>query len=315
MRDLTKARDEYAAQRPLFHRLAEIVGKRLELEAVARGLTYDVSYRAKTEESLLKKVFVENRPVSEVIDRAGARAIVQCSADLPAIHALVNETFEVDKRIDMLDAAADREFAYRGVHYHIRLKTANADASEAEVAELPCELQIHTRTQALWAAVSHQLAYKLEVDDRVLNRGLARLSALFELADEEIGRIRSELYTDQRFVPARVLSVLEPAYILLSNRDYNRKLSLVAIKGLAWIAKEFEKWRTEFSSFITANEGALRDIYIKYRTDFRNPLLHQPEALLVVFGLQNHRLSMRPRWPADISTEYLESFEAIWPEL
>jgi putative GTP pyrophosphokinase len=60
------------------------------------------------------------------------------------------------------------------------------------LATLRAELQVRTVLQHAWAAVSHKLQYKREDDIPVqLRRKLFRLSALFELADDEFISLRS----------------------------------------------------------------------------------------------------------------------------
>jgi hypothetical protein len=70
---------------------------------------------------------------------------------------------------------------------------------------LKAEIQIRTVLQHAWAAISHKLQYKREDDvPAPLRRKLFRLSALFELADDEFISLREASSSVQRDISSRI---------------------------------------------------------------------------------------------------------------
>lgn len=60
-----------------------------------------------------------------------------------------------------------------------------------QYAGIPAEIQVRTALQHAWAAVQHKLDYKSSIEAPLeLRRRLFRLSALFELADEQFSELR-----------------------------------------------------------------------------------------------------------------------------
>src|SRR5207302_1889866 len=85
------------------------------------------------------------------------------------------------------------QFGYQSDHYIMSLRSGRAEKREwAKFAGLKAEIQVRTALQHAWAAVDHKLNYKpeRETDRPQIGRGLSRLAAMFELADEEFSRLR-----------------------------------------------------------------------------------------------------------------------------
>jgi putative GTP pyrophosphokinase len=92
------------------------------------------------------------------------------------------------------DLEPDR-FGYRSVHFVVSLSKDRAKLTEWGVfSGKRAEIQLRTATQHAWAAVEHKLSYKRTREaPRDLRRRLLRLSALFELADEQFSGVRKQL--------------------------------------------------------------------------------------------------------------------------
>jgi putative GTP pyrophosphokinase len=60
-----------------------------------------------------------------------------------------------------------------------------------QYADIRAEIQVRTALQHAWSAVHHKLEYKSSTEaPPELRRRLFRLSALFELADEQFSELR-----------------------------------------------------------------------------------------------------------------------------
>ena len=70
-----------------------------------------------------------------------------------------------------------KEFAYQSHHLII------------DFDNMPCEIQLRTILQDAWAEMEHKINYKDSGADEVLQRKINRLSALFEIADEQFQEI------------------------------------------------------------------------------------------------------------------------------
>lgn len=131
-------------------------------------------------------------PLRQVTDIIGLRAITYYQDEANAIANLIEAEFSVDRENSVVHATSEAEFGYRSSHFVVRLNVARAELLEWKGwADYPVEIQVRTVLQHAWAAISHKLQYKREEDvPAPLKRKLFRLSALFELADDEFVSLR-----------------------------------------------------------------------------------------------------------------------------
>jgi putative GTP pyrophosphokinase len=133
-------------------------------------------------------------PLSEVTDLCGLRVIAYYQDQVDAIGKLIAAEFLVDDENSLVHSASGAEFGYKSSHFVVRLKQDRAALREwSELDSLTAEIQVRTVLQHAWAAISHKLQYKREEDvPQLLKRKLFRLSALFEIADDEFVSLRDE---------------------------------------------------------------------------------------------------------------------------
>ncbi|MDQ1071552.1 GTP pyrophosphokinase [Streptomyces canus] len=133
-------------------------------------------------------------PMAEVTDLAGIRIITYYLEDVERIASIIRREFSVleehsgDKQAEL----ADNEFGYASFHLVLELGENRRRLLEwSQFGGIKAEVQVRTALQHAWAAVNHKLDYKSSQDiPREMRRRLFRLSALFELADEEFSQIR-----------------------------------------------------------------------------------------------------------------------------
>ncbi|WP_330235759.1 GTP pyrophosphokinase [Streptomyces sp. NBC_00566] len=191
----------YLARKSTYERYC---GKLQDLLKLVLG-TYEVEYvqmesRAKEVASFTEKLQRKGEkyvdPLVEVTDLAGVRIITYYLEDVERIESIIRQEFSVieEHSVDKQVELADNEFGYASFHLVLELAENRAALLEwREFAGLKAEIQVRTALQHAWAAVNHKLDYKKSQDSpRELRRRLFRLSALFELADEEFSKIRSE---------------------------------------------------------------------------------------------------------------------------
>lgn len=156
-----------------------------------------VESRTKTvdsfEDKLVRKGAKYKNPLSDITDLVGIRVITYYQEDVERIGALLKAEFDIDDElsVDKSTVLQPNEFGYASNHYVASLSEKRASLTEwAQWAGIVAEIQVRTSLQHSWAAVSHKLSYKTTIDaPATLQRRLFRLSALFELADQEFSSI------------------------------------------------------------------------------------------------------------------------------
>lgn len=159
-----------------------------------------VESRAKTVASFADKIRRKGRtdadPLNSITDLVGLRVITYYLDDVDRIGRLIEREFLVDSNnsMDKAEGLASDQFGYRSAHYVTRLRPSRAGLIEWRgFAQIPIEFQVRTSLQHAWAAVSHKLEYKAaEEAPASLRRRLVRLSALFEIADDQFAALRDE---------------------------------------------------------------------------------------------------------------------------
>lgn len=155
-----------------------------------------IEARTKDIESFREKISrtskAYNNPLEEITDLTGLRIITYYQNDAMLIGEAIESEFEIDETHSVKHAPVDSEFGYRSAHYIVTLKASRTDLIEwAGLSSFKAEIQVRTVLQHAWAAISHKLQYKRENDvPKSLRRKLFRLSALFELADDEFMSLR-----------------------------------------------------------------------------------------------------------------------------
>jgi ppGpp synthetase/RelA/SpoT-type nucleotidyltranferase len=312
--------DAYEAERPDYEELARLIGENVRAALDGRGLETEVLWRAKTIMSFVKKALRESYadPLVEIGDKAGVRVIVHYLDDLPTVEKVVGDLCTVHKREQKLDALAYNQLGYLGVHLEIQPKPKLAAESDNErVGSLRAELQIHTKAQSAWAVVSHDLLYKTALAlSHPIKRGITRLVALVELFDAEVKRFRQQIEEDPDFKEMTVATALDDLIIRYTAQRPDRALSALIAPALVRLY-DVEAQRVvpdRIQPFIEANRAKLDELYDRYRDDARaNPLLFQPEALLIFERLDNDPDRLLEAWPAsDLPIDLLENLATIW---
>lgn len=129
-------------------------------------------------------------------DMVGVRIITYYLDDCSRVADLLNREFAIDSEnsMDKADGLASDQFGYRSAHYVATLRPSRSGLIEWHAySGISVEFQVRTSLQHSWAAVSHKLQYKAADEaPALMRRRLYRLSALFELADEQFAALRDE---------------------------------------------------------------------------------------------------------------------------
>lgn len=204
---------EFERTRPDYLRFTEKLEVLLGDLLRAKGIeVHLLESRTKDVDSFQEKLSRSSKtyddPLRQVTDLVGLRAITYYQDEALAIAELIEAEFCVDRENSTVHATTAAEFGYRSNHYVVRLSAERAQLLEWKTwKDLPVEIQVRTVLQHAWAAISHKLQYKREEDaPAVLKRKLFRLSALFELADDEFVSLREASGEVTRTISAAVAS-------------------------------------------------------------------------------------------------------------
>lgn len=157
-------------------------------------------------EKMVRMSKTYSNPLIDMTDLTGIRIIAYYQDDIGKIGRLIEDEFEVDEKNSVEHLPSEAEFGYISSHYVIRLSDARAHLLEwGGLGALKAEIQVRTVLQHAWAAISHKLQYKREQDvPAQLRRKLFRLSALFEIADDEFISLRDASNTVSRAIDSQL---------------------------------------------------------------------------------------------------------------
>lgn len=312
--------EAFEAELPTYCRLADLVEARVQALVQSVGIKATVTSRTKELTSFLGKAFRKREqyadPLAEISDRAGVRAVVTYEAAVPQLRQLVRESFQVISEEDKKEDLGDTRIGYLGVHFELEVPAARLADSEQDVAGRICELQIHSRVGNAWAEISHDLLYKAKRQPPAsISRRVTRLAALVEVFDEEVTRAREQILSHPGMVEAQHLAALEPHLYRRGVMNYDEELSIEILGVLDELLTPAE--RMDFIAlverFAERNSAKLRDLYKAYSVrSTPNPLLHQPEALLIFNRLEQDPYALTEAWERAFPLPVLENLATVW---
>ena len=226
--------DDFRKTRADYVELEGIVADMLrKLTSESGILVMGLEHRVKEEKSLEGKLYRAGdwyQKLDDLTDLLGARVILYFSDDVDRVGKLVEQAFDIDwenssDKRTMLDAST---FGYLSLHY---ICTLPKDQGYPEkLTHIRFELQIRTILQHAWAQINHDLGYKsLFGVPRTITRQFARLSGLFEMADEEFIRIRDHLRAYESEIREKIDSdnAGDVTIDMVSIREYMQRNSKV----------------------------------------------------------------------------------------
>lgn len=190
--------DEYSKNKDVYTNLSREAAKILEDEISKSeiNLAFPVAKRVKELKSIIKKIengaFTPKSSISELWDIIGLRVILLYKKDLDEIDQIIKTNFPDYKRED-IKYRNKISFGYSSIHYVCSTPKAWSEVKHLQVYKnLKFEIQVRTLSEHIWAASSHSLNYKSEVNiPQEIERPLIRLAAILEIVDDELIRIYS----------------------------------------------------------------------------------------------------------------------------
>ena len=306
----------YDSERDELVEFASYLESRLEGQIRQRAINAEVKSRAKETLSFILKALLGRRyedPIKEITDKVGARIVLTYWRDREQAVEAVSAIGNVLNRDEKQDALAYNENGYQGIHLDIETLAIDGDDDSKRFAGKVAEVQIRTRAQAAWAEVSHDQLYKpaADVPDE-LKRRIYRLVALIEIFDDEVEAFLQETQATPGFNEAAALKPLQVEIVRLGTIDLpNRGLTRVLAPGLLDLygGESPGEIVERVLAWSGSQQQPLRVLFEEARTltpETINPLVAQPEVLLILERLANDRLNIEQAWPAEAPTVWLE---------
>ncbi|MCU0351286.1 MAG: hypothetical protein MUF43_10740 [Flavobacterium sp.] len=169
-----------------------------------------ITYRIKDREECISKfkrkylteIEVKNEDYTiqnHLTDLVGLRVVCLHLDDIKEIKDLIESNFkeiDITDKSSQLDSTEDK-FGYKGLHLDLMINDQRSTLPEySKFKNIKFELQIRTIIQDAWSVLDHKIKYKKNIPTE-LKRRINRLSALFEVADEEFLRIKGETLKEQ----------------------------------------------------------------------------------------------------------------------
>ena len=287
---------------------------RLQTSLKPIGIWFHVEARAKTIDSLVKKLLTKKHHTFESLpDKVGARVIIRYRDDIDKVTNKIRALFDSKDPEDKEKLLGTDRVGYLSVHLdNVRLHQNDDDAKQYPPDIFWVELQVRTLAQHLWSEMSHDTVYKNEEMIKQLDpdvkRRVSLMAGQIEVADREFDRLNMTLFARATF---RVLQVLEQHYYTVASQQPNTELSIEVLDALMpLVAKQdIGEFATKLSEFLSAKHAVIEQVYEKARElgDEETPaLLFQPEALLIYSLLSSARDKTRKVWNENYPQRELE---------
>lgn len=278
--------------------VAEIVGSRLR----STGIECRIESRAKDMASLLLKAIEKKKAYESIGDKAGVRAVLKYPQDRAAAAEAIRRAVRVVKEEDFERPDDPRVFTYSGLHFDVE--------HECDGEALRCEVQLHTPGESLWANTVHDLIYKGSEVPYSSQRVAHRLRAMAELCDSEATNLRRTLEATHMQNERDVLGLLRRLYMPFVASAGRPSLSLDIISSLvSRLPKTAIGLHHALNEFVANNQAKLERIYARRDAD---PLLAQPESLLMFYMLELDPSSLVEAWPPHLPDGHPRTFSELW---
>jgi putative GTP pyrophosphokinase len=191
-----KFKKEYKSRKNDYKRLTRNIKNVVKGFLLLHKLPFAAVYaRVKSSDSAFEKITRKGykMPFDEIEDWCGIRIVCYYPGDISRINDIIREEFTVLSEEDVAARLAPNEFGYRSTHFIAKINGLWLNAPNYRGLEsIKVEIQVRTISMHAWAEIEHKLQYKNA--DQVpghLRRGLYRLGAKFEEADEQFEHLRN----------------------------------------------------------------------------------------------------------------------------
>jgi ppGpp synthetase/RelA/SpoT-type nucleotidyltranferase len=315
LNSIEQARQQWVAERPKYDAFGRVLEQRLKESLKSVGIWFEVGSRAKTVDSLVKKLLTKRGHTFDTLpDKVGVRVIIRYRNDAEKVIAKARSVLDSDEPENKEQALGADRVGYLSVHLdHVRLHDNDVDTNLYPRDVFWAELQVRTLAQHLWSEMSHDTVYKN--DEMVANlpsdmrRRVALMAGQIEIADREFDRLNMELSSRATVL---LLQVLERHYYTVSSQTPNLELSINVLHMLRpLLTTDVNTFVTRLNEFLTEKQSVIEQVYSDANErgpeDDKTPaFLFQPEILLLYSLLASRRDETRELWNQNYPERELE---------
>jgi ppGpp synthetase/RelA/SpoT-type nucleotidyltranferase len=314
--DVEQARKRWTKERPRYEEFGQLLAARLVAPLKTLGVWFYVQARAKTIDSLVKKLLTKQHHTFESLpDKVGVRVVIRYRADVDKVVEKIRTLFDSNEPEDKETLLGTDRFGYLSVHLdNVRLRQEDGASAQFPPSTFWVELQVRTLAQHLWSEMSHDTVYKnqgmIAQLDPDLRRRVSLMAGQIEIADREFDRLNMEMSTQPT---VQLLQVLERHYYTVASRRPNLELSVEVLDALRPLVpqEDIGAFATKLNEFLTEKHSVITGVYEKARElgaeDAETPaFLFQPEVLLIYNLLSSARDKTRRVWNENYPERELE---------
>jgi ppGpp synthetase/RelA/SpoT-type nucleotidyltranferase len=311
MSDLDDVRKRWIEHRPRHEEYGRILASRITASLRRTGVWFEVTSRAKSIDSLIKKLIKKPAHSYESLpDKLGVRVIVRYRSDLDIVIPAITEVLHcgvIDPKTPAINSVG-----YLSFHVDFaRLKESDPEHSRFPVSDFWAELQLRTQAQHLWSEMSHDSIYKNDETIVILSDDIKRrvnlMAGQIEIADREFDRLARETKPAGE---AEVLHFLEPIYYRLTSSRPDVELSLMVLRLLLPLYREdVPSIEQKLKAFLDKKVNFLETRYSQAQQAGAtpvSPLFFQPEALMIYERLAYDDIALRQAWSKSFPAKELE---------
>ena len=308
-------------ERPRYQRLAKAVEATLAAGLRERGIRCEVTSRAKSLDSFVKKMIRKRYgDMTRMGDKAGARVVCLCEEHRQIAITVAQQLLKTSNWDEKRKSREADRLGYLGVHCDAQLLQAPDDSQE-DLLEVSCEVQFHTVAEHAWNAPFHDLIYKppegVSIPPEISRLGY-RLLALTEIYDSELTRTRDAVQALPNYGHAALLRYLDEQFYRLTAREYDRDLSFEVIAALLPLYGDLtvDQIAAMVAKFYENHEDKLQALFMEYEAadPETRAFIMQPESVMVFERIVADRYVLEDAWVKRFDTSYLQTFFLAWGE-
>ncbi len=285
-----------------FHLLRTILP---QVEGI-NSIQINPTYRIKENKSFISKALYRQRvvpyknPLIDIEDKVGTRVVVLKSDIIDKISKLIcaDDFWSSVVTKDVTQEISDNpaQFEYQSLHIIVSPKFESSLFEGCDIKMLTCEIQVRTLLQHSFAEISHDNVYKGPYKhDKQILRNLSKSMALMEATDDYYCSIYN-LMTDESRKYSSYHNDLIKRFSQIKTDEWYEKIDpkiaddIFTLLKLNWIEID------DLDVFIKDYELQIRSV-ISINNDV---LFSQPEILLIIYYLFNHRNFLKENWIFDL---------------
>lgn len=309
--------EDWEHKKKHYEEFTRYIKKKLEEIAQNQGILAKIISRTKDGASIAKKLYKKGITYQNYLgmtDKAGVRVILRFKEDVEIIADCIREEFVVLKEEDKSSLLKLNESGYKSLHFDIQLKKEKTpNKIFRDLKELIGEIQVRTLCEDVWAVyIGYKSLAKLPDD---IARQIYRLGEHFKIADSCISDIHNKILESSTLDECSALKILEPLFIKLVRKEYDRELSYKTLDVLLHVLdistpREFEKIMRDF---VDKNCNKIKDILNERKASINYfPYLTQPELFLIFYLIESNPFMLKEEWEKGFPLRDLIKLSIWW---